>query len=127
MNVPASLFCFGHALPFRCIRTSKIAEVQVGHSGQEILVNEFGAHWGGQVATVNGLLSGAAIPWQLLPLQDCVDVAILAVKTTAEIQKFVTDIRGVGGPIDVAVITKTDGFRYLQSKSLRGEYESKRI
>ena len=86
---------------------------------QEILVNDFGAQWGGQIATVNGLLSGAAIPWQLLPLQDCVDVAILAVKTTAEIQKFVTDIRGVGGPIDVAVITKTDGFRYLQLSCTR--------
>ena len=94
---------------------------------QEILVNDFGANWGGQIATVNGLLNGAAIPWQLLPLQDCVDVAILAVKTTAEIQKFVTDIRGVGGPIDVAVITKTDGFRYLQSKSLRGEHDSRRV
>src|SRR5262249_20588920 len=29
-----------------------------------------------QIATVNGLFSNAAIPRQLLPLQDCVDVAI---------------------------------------------------
>ncbi len=94
---------------------------------QEILVNDFGAQWGGQIATANGLFLNAAIPWQLLPLQDCVDVAILAVKTTAELQKFLTDIRGVGGPIDVAVISKVDGFRDIQSKSLRGEYESKRI
>jgi hypothetical protein len=26
-----------------------------------------------------------------------------------------------GGAIDVAVLTKIDGFRYIQSKSLRGE------
>jgi hypothetical protein len=50
-----------------------------------------------------------------------VDVAILAVRTTAELQRFVTDIRGVGGAIDVAVITKIDGFCYVQSKSIRGE------
>jgi len=84
-------------------------------------VNVFGAQWAGQIAIASGLLSHAPIPWQLLPLQDCIDVAILAVRTTAELQKFVTDIRGVGGPIDVAVITKLDGFRYIQSKSLHGE------
>jgi hypothetical protein len=93
---------------------------------EELHASDFGANWGGQIATVNGLLANAAIPWQLLPLQDCVDVAILAVKTTAELQKFVTDIRGVGGPIDVAVITKIDGFRDIQSKSLRGEHDAKR-
>jgi 20S proteasome alpha/beta subunit len=87
----------------------------------ELHVNSFGAQWGGQIAVANGLLGQSPIPYQLLPLQDCIDVAILAVRTTAELQKFVTDIRGVGGPIDVAVITKIEGFRYVQSKSLHGE------
>jgi hypothetical protein len=87
----------------------------------EVHVNTFGAQWAGQGAVASGLLGQAPIPWQLLPLQDCIDVAILAVRTTAELQKFVTDIRGVGGPIDVAVITKIEGFRYVQSKSLHGE------
>jgi hypothetical protein len=88
----------------------------------ELQVNTFGLQMAGQISVANGLLGQAPIPWQLLPLQDCIDVAILAVKTTAELQKFVTDIRGVGGPVDVAIITKIDGFRYIQSKSLRGEH-----
>ena len=88
----------------------------------ELLANTFGLQMAGQNSVANGLLAQAPIPWQLLPLQDCIDVAILAVKTTAELQKFVTDIRGVGGPVDVAIITKIDGFRYIQSKSLRGEH-----
>jgi hypothetical protein len=88
---------------------------------KELVANTFGAQWGGQISVVNGLLGQAPIPWQLLPLQDCIDVAILAVRTTAEIQKFVTDLRGVGGPIDVAVITKIEGFHHVQSKSLHGE------
>jgi hypothetical protein len=90
-------------------------------SPNELHAGTFGAQWGGQIAIANGLLGQARVPWQLLPLQDCIDLAILAMKTTAELQKFVTDIRGVGGPVDVAVITKSDGFRYIQSKSLRGE------
>jgi hypothetical protein len=88
----------------------------------ELLINTFGMQMAGQISVANGLLGQAPIPWQLLPLQDCIDVAILAVKTTAELQKYVTDIRGVGGPVDVAIITKIDGFRYIQSKSLRGEH-----
>lgn len=88
----------------------------------ELLTNTFGLQMAGRNAVANGLLGQAPIPWQLLPLQDCIDVAILAVKTTAELQKFVTDIRGVGGPVDVAIVTKIDGFRYIQSKSLRGEH-----
>lgn len=90
----------------------------------EVQANTFGAQWAGQGTITTGLLGHAPIPWQLLPLQDCIDVAILAVKTTAELQKFVTDIRGVGGPVDVATITKIDGFRYIQFKSLRGEHGS---
>jgi 20S proteasome alpha/beta subunit len=90
----------------------------------EVISDTFGAQWAGQGGITSGLLANAPIPWQLLPLQDCIDVAILAVKTTAELQKFVTDIRGVGGPVDVAIITKDGGFRYIQSKSLRGEHGS---
>jgi hypothetical protein len=92
----------------------------------ELHVNTFGAQWAGQGTVASGLFSQAPIPWQLLPLQDCIDVAILAVRTTAELQKFVTDIRGVGGPIDVAAITKIEGFRYVQSKSLHGEHDPRR-
>lgn len=61
------------------------------------------------------------IPYQFLPLQDCVDLSIYIIKTTIELQKFFVGIRGVGGDIDVATITKTDGFKAIQQKTILGE------
>jgi hypothetical protein len=63
----------------------------------------------------------AKIPWQFLPLQDCVDLSIFALRATITLQKWIVDIRGVGGAIDVATITRTDGFKYVQQKKIIGE------
>jgi len=61
------------------------------------------------------------VPINLLPLQDCVDLAILFIRTTIEAQRLTVGIRGVGGPIDIATITRTQGFQWVQRKTLRGE------
>lgn len=61
------------------------------------------------------------IPYQFLPLQDCVDLSIFLVRTSIEIQTWLVDVRGVGGAIDVATITRTDGFRYVQQKTIVGQ------
>ncbi len=61
------------------------------------------------------------IPYQFLPLQDCVDLSIFLVRTTIELQKWMIDIRGVGGVIDVATITRTEGFKYVQRKEIKGD------
>jgi len=61
------------------------------------------------------------IPYQFLPLQDCVDLSIFLVRTTMEIQTWLVDIRGVGGAIDVATITRTDGFNPIQQKKIVGQ------
>lgn len=63
----------------------------------------------------------AAIPFAFLPLQDCVDIAIFLIRTTVSIQSWITGVRGVGGAIDVAMITRTEGFRPVQQKRIRGE------
>jgi len=63
------------------------------------------------------------IPWQFLPLQDCVDFAIFIVRTTIAYQRFMVGVRGVGGAIDVATITRTEGFREIQVKQIFGEKE----
>lgn len=63
----------------------------------------------------------AHIPYAFLPLQDCVDVSIFLIKTTILMQKWIVDVRGVGGAIDVAIITKIDGFKSVQQKSIIGE------
>jgi hypothetical protein len=62
-----------------------------------------------------------AIPFQILPLQDCIDLALFLIRTTTSAQNLSIGIRGVGGAIDVAVITKRDGLSIIQQKELTGE------
>ena len=61
------------------------------------------------------------IPYQFLPLQDCVDLSILLVRTTMDLMGFIVGSRGVGGPIDVAVVTRTEGFRAVKQKKISGD------
>jgi hypothetical protein len=61
------------------------------------------------------------IPWPFLPLQDCVDLSIFVVRTTITLQKWLVGVRGVGGAVDVATITRTEGFRAIQVKAIAGE------
>jgi hypothetical protein len=61
------------------------------------------------------------LPIKYLPLQDCVDLAILFIRTTIGAQRLTVGIRGVGGPIDIATITRTHGFQWVQRKTVRGE------
>ncbi len=62
-----------------------------------------------------------AIPIHAMPLQDCVDLAIFMVRTTIEAQRLTIGLRGCGGPIDVATITKKAGLKFVQSKEILGE------
>jgi hypothetical protein len=64
---------------------------------------------------------GLAIPWQFLPLQDCIDLCIFLIRTTIQLQQWLVAVRGVGGAIDVATITRTDGFKVVQIKELKGD------
>lgn len=62
-----------------------------------------------------------SVPYRVLPLQDCVNLAVLMVRTTINALDLAVGVRGVGGPIDVAAVTRTDGLRYIQQKSLKVE------
>lgn len=61
------------------------------------------------------------IPFQFLPLQDCVVLTIFLIRTTITLQKWLVSPRGVGGAIDVATITRTEGYRTVQQKQITGE------
>ena len=76
-----------------------------------------------QVATLvqNLRLLSLAIPFAVLPLQDSIDLAIFLIRATVTAQKLSIGIRGVGGAIDVAVITRREGLRIIQRKDLSGE------
>lgn len=68
----------------------------------------------------------APVPWAFLPLQDCVDLAIFLIRTTIVMQHWIVGVRGVGGAIDVAVITQANGFAEIQAKKINGEDENGR-
>lgn len=68
------------------------------------------------------------IQWGTMTLQDAVDFATLMIRTTSAIQRFSDginadpgDMPGVGGPIDVAVITPDRGFVWVKKKKLAFE------
>ncbi len=64
------------------------------------------------------------IQWNLITLQDAVDLAVFLIKSTSMIQNYadginmdVGDFQGVGGPIDVVLITK-DGINWIKKKEV---------
>jgi len=57
----------------------------------------------------------------MLALQDCVNLAIFFIHTTIEAQELSVGVRGVGGEIDVATVTRRDGLQFVQRKKIVGE------
>lgn len=59
-----------------------------------------------------------SVPYGILPLQDCIDMAVFLIHTTVAAQQLSVGIRGVGGVIEVAVITRREPLRFIQRKEL---------
>ena len=61
--------------------------------------------------TVEPLILAAA------PIQDAIDLALFMVDTTKGFIRFsVKRVKTVGGPIEIAAITKHEGFKWVQRK-----------
>ena len=61
------------------------------------------------------------IPYDILPLQDCVDLATFMIRSTIIAQGLAIGVRGVGGPIDVAIIRRVEKLKFIQEKIVHGE------
>jgi hypothetical protein len=68
------------------------------------------------------------INWSTITLQDAIDFCVIMTRTTESIQRFSDGtilspggITGVGGEIDIAVITPDKGFTWLKKKKLKTE------
>jgi hypothetical protein len=77
----------------------------------------------GQLETLEYIIN-----WGTIALQDAIDFCVLMTRTTASIQRFSDGtklapggIPGVGGEIDLAVITPGKGFAWLKQKTLKSE------
>jgi hypothetical protein len=51
-----------------------------------------------------------------LPIQDAIDLAQFLVETTLKFSRFKPGAQTVGGPIDIAAITKHEGFKWVKRK-----------
>ena len=77
-----------------------------------------------QIRDLEGVLKPSfeyTIPYEVLPLQDCVDLATFLIRTTITAQNLAVAVRGVGGTIEVATITRMDGLKWVQKKEIHGE------
>ena len=62
------------------------------------------------------------IPFDILPLQDSIDLATFLIRATITMQNLGVTVRGVGGTIEIATVTRTSGLVYVQKKRVHGEY-----
>ena len=74
----------------------------------------------GQTRKLNQLLAQEQfpIPIEVLALQDCVDLALTLIRTTIQMQRLAIGVRGVGGPIDLVTVTRTEGLKDVQFKEV---------
>ena len=59
---------------------------------------------------------GAPFLDPLMPIQDAIDLAIFLGQTAAQYTRFCQGLDMVGGPIEVASLTKYEGFKWIQRK-----------
>jgi hypothetical protein len=57
------------------------------------------------------------IPWQFFTLQDAIDFAVYAIRTTIDSVRFLPRAKTVGGPIDVLVIQPNEA-KWISKKEL---------
>ncbi|HET6950362.1 MAG TPA: hypothetical protein VFI47_08305 [Acidimicrobiales bacterium] len=85
-----------------------------------------------ELATLTPLLDacGYRIPFESMNLQDGIDFAVLCIRTTIDVQRLTLgpvatspefSWPGVGGPIEIATVTATGGFGWVQRTALQGE------
>jgi hypothetical protein len=94
-----------------------------------------GAAWNGEVDILNRLTMATKvmdedgnvydlphyhIPFEMFTLQDAIDFALYAARTTADSINFQSRIKNVGGPIDILVIKPDQAF-WIQRKELHGQ------
>jgi len=96
---------------------------------------EYGANWGGEVEVLlriiqnikifrNGNwidLPAIPIPWNFFTLQDAIDFALYAIRTTIETMRFQQKEKTVGGPIDILAIKPNEKPIWIKKKIYKAE------
>lgn len=134
-----------HVAGFKTENRMSLPYVYDCHVGQERLARRnvrpdteevvYGAQWGGQSDVLSRLLNvthirgaegapqpAAAMPivWDAMNVQDAIDFAIYAIRTTIDTIRFEARPKNVGGPIDVLALLPS-GSVWVQRKHAQGE------
>jgi len=94
-----------------------------------------GANWGGETEVLVRILNtvklkqddqwidlpNTPIAWNFMTLQDAIDFAVYAVRTTIETMRFQQKEKTVGGPIDILVIKPNEVPLWIKRKELSSE------
>lgn len=102
----------------------KTIEVGIGNGVKTIEHTERGCHVSGMSEVVQALwdLGNANARYKptlgLFSLQDAVNYADYLIRTTALTQQFSQSIPGVGGDVDIALVTPFNGFQWIRQKAL---------
>lgn len=59
---------------------------------------------------------GAQVVTPAMPIQDAIDIAEFLIQTTINYVKYTPGHQTVGGPIEIAAITKHEGFKWIKRK-----------
>ncbi|RLD18391.1 MAG: hypothetical protein DRI33_04280 [Caldiserica bacterium] len=113
------------------IKRNELKRLNIAADQKTVL---YGTSWGGEgdviaeilqpawMKTADGSLKQISKPpiiWDAMPLQDAIDFAVFAVKTTIDTIRFQARPKTVGGPIDVLILTP-EGTQWIKKKELHG-------
>lgn len=97
----------------------------------------YGATWSGQIDIITSIFNAviikddkgqekvirapAPVIWDTMTLQDAIDFAIYAIRTTIDTMRFQARPKNVGGAIDVLLLTPDQRALWIQKKEYQGE------
>ncbi len=111
------------------IKRAELQRLNFNKQNNQVL---YGASWGGEGDIIAEILQPVLMKdatgnpkeiqkppviWDAMPIQDAIDFATYATKTTIDTMKFQARPKTVGGPIDVLLITP-EGARWVRRKEI---------
>jgi hypothetical protein len=96
-----------------------ISRLYMGISGNAIpALENMGFETEKAIELATGLRQRLTAPLVIppMPIQDAIDLVHFLVETTMNFSKFSPGATTVGGPVDIAAITKHEGFRWVRRK-----------
>ncbi|MEO0854375.1 MAG: hypothetical protein AAFY15_12855, partial [Cyanobacteria bacterium J06648_11] len=104
-----------------------VMTIVAGTEPQREESSEYGVTVTGQDAIVRKLFSNpdgtatAQPNFAVMTLADAIDYARFLVQSTSDYHRFADMVPTVGGPTEVALVTKWIGFRFIERKKLLGD------